>query len=150
MRMVLHRARPGMEDRHDAECAADPGAIGGERLDGGRGFAQQHGVHGFLMRPRDGTEFTREREGEQEVIAGEQASAEALEPRLGAIVLTRGAVPVAAGVIRVLERAAVATAVERAAERRGALSRAASPPNVGEQRTLTERELHTTTAREAR
>ena len=80
------------------------------------GFAEEHDVDQFLMRPRDGTEFTREREGEQGVIAGEQASAEALEPRLGAIVLTRRAVPVATGVIRVLERATVVTAVQRAAE----------------------------------
>lgn len=41
MRMVLHRARLGEEHGDDAERAADPLAIGGERLDG---FADEQGV----------------------------------------------------------------------------------------------------------
>ena len=49
MRMVLHGARPGVEDRHDAERAADPRAIVGERLDGRGSFAQERGVDELLV-----------------------------------------------------------------------------------------------------
>ena len=49
VRMVLHRARPRVEDREDAERAADPGAIVGERSDGGRGSAEKRGVDHRLV-----------------------------------------------------------------------------------------------------
>ena len=118
--MVLHRARPGVQHGEDAERAADPRAIGGERVDGGRGFAEEHGVDHGLVGTREGTEFARQRKGQSGVVAGEQARAEALEPVLRPILLARRAMPVATRVIRVLERAAVVTAMERAAHRRGA------------------------------
>ena len=72
-----------MEDGEDAERAADPGAIVGERLDGGRRFAEEEGIDRFLMRSRQRAEFAGERQGEQVVIARGQASAEPREPRLG-------------------------------------------------------------------
>ena len=53
-------------------------------------------------------------------MAGEQPSALSFEPVLRTIFLTLRAVAVATGVVRVVERPAVVTAVERAAEGRGA------------------------------
>jgi hypothetical protein len=38
MRMVVERARPGVQDRQNAGRAADPGRVLRERLDGGGGF----------------------------------------------------------------------------------------------------------------
>ena len=49
MRMVLHRARPGVEHGEDAERAADPRAVGSEHLDRRRGFAEEDGVDDVLM-----------------------------------------------------------------------------------------------------
>ena len=47
--MILHRARPGVQHGEDAERAADPRAIGGERLDGGRRFAEEERVDHVLV-----------------------------------------------------------------------------------------------------
>lgn len=52
--MILERTRPGVEHREDAGGAADPCAIVGEHLDGSRGFAEQRGIDGRLVRARQG------------------------------------------------------------------------------------------------
>ena len=56
-----------------------------------------------LVGAGDRTQPRRQGEGEQIVITGEQARAHAVEPLLAAILLARGAVAVAAGVIAILE-----------------------------------------------
>ena len=109
-----------MEHREDAERAADPRAIVGQRLDGGRGFAEERGVHHRLVCARDGAEWLRQGKGEERVVARQQARARALQPVLRALVLTRRAVAIAARVVRVVERRAVVTAIERPAEGRRA------------------------------
>ena len=64
VRMILERARPGVEDREDPDRAADPGAIVGEGLHGGRGLAEERGIDDPLMGARDARSSMREREGE--------------------------------------------------------------------------------------
>jgi hypothetical protein len=118
--MVLERARPGVEDGQDAERAADPGAILREGLHGRGGLAEERGVDERLVRARDGAEWMRPGEGEEVVVASQEARPQAFEPLLGAIRLALRAVAVATRVVRVVERPAVVTAVERAAEGRGA------------------------------
>ena len=51
--MVLERARPRVQDREHADLAADPVAVRRERLDGGRGFAEERGVDEPLVRARE-------------------------------------------------------------------------------------------------
>ena len=120
VRMVLQRAGPRVEHGEDAERAADPRAIGGEGVHGGRRFAEERGVHHRLVRARDRAELLWQGEREQVVVTGEQTRPHALEPVLRTIRLTGRAVAIATGVIGVVERRAVVTAIERAAEGRRA------------------------------
>ena len=112
MRMVFHRARPGVEHREDAGGAADPRAIVGQRLDGGCGFAEQRGVDHHLVCASDGAQRRGEGEGEEAVIARESSGPNALEPVLRPLLLTLGTVPVAARVVAIVQRAAVITLIE--------------------------------------
>lgn len=118
--MVLQRPGPGVEHGEDAESTADPSAIIGDGLHRTGGFTQERGVDDTLMPPRHGAELMREREGEEVMIAGEQATLHVLQPELRAIPLALRAVAIATGVIAVVERAAVVTPVERPAECRRA------------------------------
>jgi hypothetical protein len=52
-----------------------------------------------LMRADEGSECCRNRKGEEEVRPGEWVVEVVLEPLLGLLLLTLGAVPVAAGVV---------------------------------------------------
>ena len=115
--VVVEPARPSVEDRQDAGRAADPGPIGGDGLHSGGRFAQQEGVDALLVCARYRAELLWEREGEEVVIAREEARAHALEPILGPILLALGAMAIATGVIGVVERAAVVAPVEGTAER---------------------------------
>src|SRR5688500_669681 len=122
VRMVVERARPGVEHRQNADLAADPGAIRRERLDGGCGFMEEGGGDGGLVRAGERAQWLRQGEGEQVVVAGEQARADSGEPILRAILLTLGTVAVATRVIRVVARATGVTLVDGAAQgRRAAL-----------------------------
>jgi hypothetical protein len=47
--MILERAGPGVEHRKDARSGADPCAIGGEHLDGSRGFTEKRSIDGGLV-----------------------------------------------------------------------------------------------------
>ncbi len=116
MRMVIERARPGVQHGQEAGRAADPGGIAGERQDGGCGCLQEQGVDLLLMRARKGAQFLWEREGEEVVVTREQSGTHALEPVLGPILLTFRTVPVATGVIPVGERPAGVAGIERAAQ----------------------------------
>jgi hypothetical protein len=49
VRMILERARPGVEHREDAGRCADPCAVGGEPLDRSCGFAEQRGIDDGLV-----------------------------------------------------------------------------------------------------
>ena len=64
MRVVVEGARPGMQDRQNPDLTTDPGAIGRERLDGGRGFLEERGVDRSLMRARERAQFLGKGEGE--------------------------------------------------------------------------------------
>jgi hypothetical protein len=120
VRMILQRARPGVQDGDNPDRATDPLAIVGEGLHGGSGLAKECGIDHSLVGARDGAELVGEGEREQIVIAREQPLLDAVEPVLRAIVLTLGAVAIATGVIAVGQRAAIGTAIERAAEARRA------------------------------
>jgi autotransporter adhesin len=109
-----------VEDGEDTGRAADSGAIGGEGLDGGGGLVQEGGIDDLRLDLGDGAEGCRQGEGEEVVITGEESRARAREPVLGAVLLTRGAVAVAAGVVPILERATDITAREGSAEGWGA------------------------------
>ncbi|MDQ3697203.1 MAG: hypothetical protein M3373_04160 [Gemmatimonadota bacterium] len=78
----------------------------------GSGLAEERRVDQLLIRPRDGAKLRGEREGEEVVVARKESAASALEPGLRPLGLTFGTVPVAAGVIAVVERVAVVTLIE--------------------------------------
>ena len=59
MRMIFQRTRPRMQDRHNAERAADPLAVVGEGLDRRRRFAKQRGVHDLLVCARGRAQLLR-------------------------------------------------------------------------------------------
>jgi len=109
-----------MQHGEDAQRAADPLAIRGERLDRRGGFTKQGGIDEPLVRASHRPELVRQREREEVMIARQQSRAKAGEPILSPVLLAFGAVPVATRVVAVVERTAVVTAVERSAEGRGA------------------------------
>ena len=90
MRMVLQGARPGMQHGEDAQRAADPLAIRGERLDRRGGFTKQGGIDEPLVRASHRPELVRQREREEVMIARQQSRAKAGEPILSPILLALG------------------------------------------------------------
>lgn len=110
-------ARPGVEHSENAQAATDPLAVVGELLDSGCGLSQEDGIGEVLMGASEPAQFGRQGEGEQIVGAGQEAGAQLLEPASGLVLVTLGAVSVAAGVVGVVEGRTVATAKQRAAQR---------------------------------
>lgn len=103
VRMVGEIARPGVEHRQDAEFGADPLWIVGEELEGGCGLAQEQVVNGALVGACERAELGGEGEGNEVVGAGQESTAQALEPELRGAIVTLRAVSVAARVIGVVE-----------------------------------------------
>jgi hypothetical protein len=60
-----------VEHGEDAGGAADPLAVGSERLPGNSGGSQERGVDQPLVGARGGAELGGEGEGEEGVVAGE-------------------------------------------------------------------------------
>ena len=71
-----------------ADLAADPGTIGRQRLDGGRGFVEERGVDHVLVRGGERAQLLGQSEGEEVVVAREHAGSDAGEPVVRAILLT--------------------------------------------------------------
>ena len=117
--------------RPDLRAATDPLAISGQRLDGRRGFPQERGVDDARMATRDGAELMRQREGEEILRTGEQPGPGPRQPVVCPILLARGTMPVAAGMVVVLHRTAGVAAGDRAPHRGGA-----TRGNVRERATL--------------
>ena len=69
-------------------------ASSAQRLAGG---LEQRGVDRALMAASQGAQLRRQREGDQEVGARQQAVGLRLEPGFGLVLLARRAMPVAAG-----------------------------------------------------
>jgi hypothetical protein len=120
VRVVVERARPRLQDGQNANLPADPRAIGRQGLDGGRGFLEERRVDHVLVRAGERAQFLGQGKGEEVVVAGEQARADAGEPLLGAILLTLGTVAVATRMICVVQGATRITLIDRAAEGRRA------------------------------
>jgi hypothetical protein len=75
------------------------------------------------MRPGERAQLGRQREGQQEVCAREQAGALPLEPALGLLAVALGTVAIATGVLAVVPRAAVITRLHVPPQRRRAADR---------------------------
>lgn len=116
MGVILERAGPGVQHRQDTGRAADPLRIPGQFLHGGRRFAEERGVDHARVGARHGAEFGREREGEEIVIARQEPLPGPRQPVLRAILLTLGTMPVATGVVVILDGATLLTARDRAAQ----------------------------------
>jgi len=119
VRVVAQVAGPGVQDRGDADEAADVAAVvaeGDERL---RGGPEELGVDERAVEARDGAQLGREREDDVVVDGGEDADHAALDPGALGEGLTAGAVSVAAGVVGGVDGAAVVADVGEAAERGG-------------------------------
>ena len=116
MRMILHGARPGVQDREAAEASADIAGIAGELLQRGGGRAHEQAVDFFLMRKRKRTKRLRQREGNQIVPARQQTGALLFDPALGLFPVTLGAAAIAAGMIDVDLAPAVITLIDMASK----------------------------------
>ena len=88
VRVIVQRPAPGVQDAEEAEAIrADElrvGRQGAQRLAGG---LEQRGVDHALVAASDLAQLRRQREGDQEVGARQQAIGLVLEPGLGLLLL---------------------------------------------------------------
>ena len=98
--VVLELPAPGMQDPGEPrEVGPDEALVCGEPFEG-RGRRVKHGlVREALMRADEGAQGLRDGEGEEEVRPGQLFVQVVLEPLLGFMLLTLGAVAVATGMI---------------------------------------------------
>ncbi len=101
VRVIVQVAGPGLEYAEHSHLPAEEAGIGGKLLERGRRRAKQNRVQAALVLPEQITEGRRHREGHEEVRDGQQQRLLLGEPGLCPILLTGGAVAVAAGVILV-------------------------------------------------
>jgi len=118
--VVEQGPRPGVQDSETAGPGAEVAGVGGELEEGLSGRGHQQAVDDLLMRAGEAAQLGGQREGDEEVGAGQQARALALQPPAGLVGVALGAVPVAAGVVAVLPGATVITGSEVSAEGGGA------------------------------
>jgi hypothetical protein len=101
--VVAEVAPPGMEDADEADLPADEARVLGQVLEGGGRSAEEEVVEGFLVAANDVPELAGQGEGEEKVWGREQEVLLLLQPPLGLVVLALGTMPVAAGVIEILD-----------------------------------------------
>ena len=116
--VVLELPAPGMQDTGEPrEVGPDEALVVGEPFEG-RGRGVKHGlVREALMRADEGAQGLRDGEGEEEVRPGQLFVQVVLEPLLGFMLLTLGAVAVATGMIDAVV-APTAVGTERGCGRR--------------------------------
>lgn len=111
-----HRARPGVQHGEQPEPRAELPWIRGKSLERARGGGEQGVVDLFWMTSGQGAQFSREREGDEEIGTLQQSLALPLEPTAGLLAVTLGTVSVAARVIAVAFAAAAIAAEAMSAE----------------------------------
>jgi hypothetical protein len=100
VRVILQLPAPGVEDAGAPRQVGPQAAlVGGEAFEGERRGGAQGVVGGTLVRADAGAQGLRDREGPQEVWPGQLCVEVGLKPRRGFVLLTLGAVPVAAGML---------------------------------------------------
>jgi hypothetical protein len=112
--MIVQGSSPGVQDAEEAgEIGPDVLSIEGEFFDGIGGSLEQGGVSPALVLPHEGAQRFWDRKGNQAMVARELTLDLFLQPLLGFIVLTGGAVTIAAGAIELARLSAAVALVER-------------------------------------
>ena len=120
---------PGVQHQRKAGCAAQPARVGGERVKRIRHGAEQQLVERARIAPRQPVDRVRQGKHQMEVRHRQQLPPPRREPGLFGARPALRAVPVAAGMVQVAQRAAVIAALDMSAERRGAAGDN-SPPRL--------------------
>jgi hypothetical protein len=89
-------------------------------LEAAGGSVEQQSIDNLLLTAGEGAQLGGQGEGHQIIRAGQQAAALLLQPALGLLAVVLGAVPIAAGVIAKVERAAMLAAIDLSTQRCGA------------------------------
>src|SRR3970282_1607548 len=114
MGMIVQGSSPGVQDAEESgEIGPDVLLIEGEFFDGIGGSLEQSGVSQALVLPHEGAQRFWDRKGNQEMVSRELALDLFLQPLLGFIVLTGGAVTIAAGAIELARLSAAVALVKR-------------------------------------
>ena len=121
MRVIREFASPGVQHPEETgHLPAQVARIGRELLDRpGRGL-EQGGVTAALMAAQERAQRFGDGEGQHEMMAGQLAGQLALQPRLGLVMLTARAMPIAAAAWHHMRLGAGAALIERAAGLRAA------------------------------
>ena len=120
MEMVAPRTIPGMQHPDQADRAAEPLRIAGERLQGVGGGLKQQVVDELLMRAGAGIQGVREGAGDEKIGDGQQVLQLCVAPMVGAVRLALGTMAIAAGVVAVLVCPALGAIVACPTQHRGA------------------------------
>lgn len=105
---------PGVEDAHHANRPAEVVRIQRECLQGSRGGLQEQGVHALLGRAGHRPQCLRPRQGDQKGRDRQEECPLPFQPTCGCFMLTRGAMPVLAGLRAVLQLSALRPLGDRA------------------------------------
>ncbi len=116
--VVLELPAPGVQDPGEPwQVGPDEARVGGQPFEG-RGRGVEHGlVGGALMGADEGSEGLRDGEGQEEVRPGQLFVEVVLEPLLGFMLLTLGAVTVATGMMDAMVPPTVLALIEAMAVR---------------------------------
>ena len=118
VRMVDHGAGPGVKDGEQAGTGSEVARIVGEFQERFGSRDHEEAVEDLLVRACEGTKLSGEREGDQEVGAGQEAAALPVEPSPGLIGVALWTMPVAARVVTVASDVAVVARAEMSPEGR--------------------------------
>jgi len=129
MGMIGEIAAPGVQNAEHADLSTEEARILRQELGGSCGGTEEQIIEQGLMAACQGTQGSRDGEGEHEVGDAQEQVLLSLKPLLGLLVLAFGAVAVAAGMVAVADLVALGTGVELSAESLGAagLNRMHSP-----------------------
>lgn len=109
MRMGGQVPSPGVEDAHHANLPAEGVRIQRECLQGSSGGLKEQVVHELLVRAGNRPQCLRQRTGDQKVWDRQEEGTLPFQPTCGCFMLTRGTMPVRAGMRAVLQLSALRT-----------------------------------------
>jgi hypothetical protein len=109
-----------MQDPDQGGFASHPARVGAEPAQALGPGPEQQVIDDFLVTASQATQWGRQGEGHQVIGTGQELGALFFQPSLGLLAMTLGAVPIAAGVIAILERTAVLAAIDLTTQRRSA------------------------------